>query len=84
MTGGVGVSWGHRGSAGVRDDALARYDDNRNGRITCKEARRHGIAPFTGRTPRTGTCAMGTETGSCASEHIVIAARTSDALTGKG
>ena len=21
-----------------------RYDDNRNGRITCKEARRHGIA----------------------------------------
>ena len=27
------------------DDALARYDDNRNGRITCKEARRHGIAP---------------------------------------
>ena len=27
------------------DNALARYDDNRNGRITCKEARRHGIAP---------------------------------------
>ena len=27
------------------DDALARWDDNRNGRITCKEARRHGIAP---------------------------------------
>ena len=26
-------------------DALARYDDNHNGRITCKEARRHGIAP---------------------------------------
>ena len=26
-------------------DALAHYDDNRNGRITCKEARRHGIAP---------------------------------------
>ena len=25
--------------------ALARYDDNGNGRITCKEARRHGIAP---------------------------------------
>ena len=32
-----------RGAAG--DDLLARYDDNRNGRITCKEARRHGIAP---------------------------------------
>ena len=27
------------------DGALARYDDNENGRITCKEARRHGIAP---------------------------------------
>ena len=26
-------------------DALARWDDNRNGRITCKEAREHGIAP---------------------------------------
>ncbi len=27
------------------DDALARYDDNGDGRITCSEARRHGIAP---------------------------------------
>ena len=26
-------------------DALRLYDDNGNGRITCKEARRHGIAP---------------------------------------
>ena len=26
-------------------DALALWDDNGNGRITCKEARRHGIAP---------------------------------------
>lgn len=26
-------------------DALGRWDDNRNGRITCAEARRHGIAP---------------------------------------
>ena len=26
-------------------DALARYADNGNGRITCAEARRHGIAP---------------------------------------
>ena len=26
-------------------EALAKWDDNRNGRITCKEARRHGIAP---------------------------------------
>ena len=38
------VSAPDRGSAAC-DDALARYDDNRNGRITCKEARRHGIAP---------------------------------------
>ena len=27
------------------DNALALYDDNGNGRITCAEARRHGIAP---------------------------------------
>ena len=27
------------------DHGLARYDDNGNGTITCKEARRHGIAP---------------------------------------
>ena len=26
-------------------DALAMWDDNGNGRITCAEARRHGIAP---------------------------------------
>jgi len=32
-------------TAGERDEALLRYDDNRNGRISCKEARRHGIAP---------------------------------------
>ena len=40
-----------RGTAGASGgtDALARYDDNGNGRITCAEARRHGIAPV----PRT-------------------------------
>ena len=32
-------------AAGGGEEALARYDDNRNGKITCKEARRHGIAP---------------------------------------
>ena len=32
-------------SPATGDDVLARYDDNRNGRITCKEARGHGIAP---------------------------------------
>ena len=26
-------------------DALARWDDDRNGRLTCSEAHRHGIAP---------------------------------------
>jgi hypothetical protein len=26
-------------------DALALWDDNGNGRITCAEARTHGIAP---------------------------------------
>ena len=26
-------------------DALAMYDENGNGRITCAEARAHGIAP---------------------------------------
>lgn len=30
-------------NAGI--DALALYDDNRNGRITCAEARKHKIAP---------------------------------------
>ena len=32
-------------SSGETVDALRLYDDNRNGRITCSEARRHGIAP---------------------------------------
>ena len=32
-------------SAAGGADALALYDDNGNGRITCAEARRHGIAP---------------------------------------
>ena len=31
--------------SGTSADALQRYDDNGNGRITCAEARRHGIAP---------------------------------------
>ena len=32
-------------ASGTTSDALALYDDNGNGRITCAEARRHGIAP---------------------------------------
>jgi hypothetical protein len=31
--------------------ALEMYDDNRNGRITCAEARFHGIAPVTRDNP---------------------------------
>ena len=31
--------------SGSETDALARWDDNGNGRITCAEARRHAIAP---------------------------------------
>ena len=36
------------GTAGASSgtDALALYDDNGNGRITCAEANRHGIAPM--------------------------------------
>ncbi len=34
-----------RPAAGDTVDALRLFDDNRNGRITCAEARRHGIAP---------------------------------------
>ena len=31
--------------SGANVDALRLYDDNGNGRITCAEARAHGIAP---------------------------------------
>ena len=34
-----------RDAPAASSNALSLYDDNRNGRITCKEARRHGIAP---------------------------------------
>ena len=40
-----------RPAAGETVDALRLYDDNRNGRITCAEARRHGIAPVPRRHP---------------------------------
>ena len=36
---------GDRNEGTGSSHALAMYDDNGNGRITCKEARRHGIAP---------------------------------------
>ena len=46
--GGAAVSADPPGSGGMSSGAantLARWDDNRNGRISCKEARRHRIAP---------------------------------------
>ena len=30
---------------GTPIDVLSRYDEDRNGRVTCKEARRHAIVP---------------------------------------
>ena len=46
-TGEPGTASPPPGTAGYASDvdALALWDDNRNGRITCAEARRHGIAP---------------------------------------
>ena len=43
-------------------DALERWDDNRNGQITCAEARRHGIAPVPRSIQRIALCTMATET----------------------
>ena len=40
-----------RGASHPSSHALALWDDNGNGRITCKEARRHGIAPVPGGHP---------------------------------
>ena len=37
--------------SGTNVDALAMWDDNGNGRITCAEARAHGIAPVRGGHP---------------------------------
>ena len=42
----------NEGSGPVREvEALRKWDDNRNGQITCREARRHGIAPVRRRHP---------------------------------
>ena len=45
VTHAAGTTAAPREPAAATSDALARWDDNGNGRITCKEARRHGIAP---------------------------------------
>lgn len=57
------------GSSGpaTGNDAIARYDNNRNGRITRAEARRHGFAPVLRSHPAYGSCAMGTGMDWCAS-----------------
>ena len=39
-----------------------RYDDNRNGRIACAEARRHGIAPSAADIQPTDSCTTATAT----------------------
>ena len=57
-------------SPAAGDDALARYDDNRNGRITCKEARGHGSHRLRVPIRRIGTCATRTGMGSCASSPL--------------
>ena len=56
----------HAGDAG-EVDALALYDDNGNGRITCKEARAHGIAPVPRSMRLTRTCRMRTTMAWCMS-----------------
>ena len=45
VTHAAGTTEAPRDTSTASSDALALYDDNGNGRITCKEARRHGIAP---------------------------------------
>ncbi len=38
-------------SSNKTESALEKYDDNKNGRITCLETRSHGIAPVTRDNP---------------------------------
>ena len=45
VTHAAGTTEAPRDAPAASSDALALWDDNGNGRITCKEARRHGIAP---------------------------------------
>jgi len=52
-------------------DAVTRYDDNRNGRITCKEARCHGIPRSAANTWGTVTCSTGMATVSSVGSHVV-------------
>ena len=45
VTNPAGTTAAPRNPVAPSPDALDRWDDNGNGRITCREARRHGIAP---------------------------------------
>ena len=45
VTHATGTTAAPRAAPTASSDALALWDDNGNGRITCNEARRHGIAP---------------------------------------
>ena len=56
--------------AGTGGNALALYDDNRNGRITCKEARRHGMPPFRDPIQPIDICATETGTESFANDSL--------------
>ena len=56
--------------AGDGSDPLARYDDNGNGRITCAEARAHGIAPMKRSNRPTTTCATVTAMGLSVSRDV--------------
>lgn len=58
------------GTGGGAADALGQWDTNGNGRITCKEARHHGIAPVRREHRPTGSCATGTETGWSANRPV--------------
>ena len=52
-------------------DALALYDDNGNGPITCAEARRHGIASVPRGHTAFGTCGTRTATAWSASSQTL-------------
>ena len=71
-------------TTGAGTGALHLYDDNGNGRITCADARLHGIAPCPPITPRTRTWTTGTGTAWCASSwrHSAKGRDTSDGVKG--
>ena len=59
-----------RCQTGQSGNALEMYDDNGNGRITCAEARAHGIAPVPrARIPPISICETATATALFVSEE---------------